>query len=196
MKQIHFRFYFGLTEKILTINEEQMKDDLEFFHDCNTKPEEFYTADVLSLLKSSNADDVEKANQMIWVRTDNDFYFQCHIIAYLYDIKIRYLGVQASNNDIYFDSIIVTNDMPEIYSSENPYFPNSEITITFLTYKPLPPMDEYLHTIPTKKSLVIPNFLNLENHPEVQKRRVITSIPKKIPNINKFSILKHTMIFN
>ena len=30
MKQIHSRFYFSLTE-ILTINKEQMKDDLEFF---------------------------------------------------------------------------------------------------------------------------------------------------------------------
>ena len=64
MKQIHSRFYFGLTE-ILTINEEQMKDDLEFFHDCNTKPEEFYNADILSLLKSSNADNVKKINQII-----------------------------------------------------------------------------------------------------------------------------------
>ena len=57
-----------------------MKIDLEFFHNCNNKPEELYTADVLSLLKSSNANDVEKANQMIRVRTNNDFYLQCHIM--------------------------------------------------------------------------------------------------------------------
>ena len=73
--------------------------------------------------------------------------------------------------------------MPETHLSENPYFPSSEISITFLTYTQPPPMDEYLHTIPKKKSLVITNFLNLENYPEVQKRRVITSIPKRIYNI-------------
>ena len=84
---------------------------------------------------------------------------------------------------IFFDSIIFLNNMPETNSSENPYFPSSEILISFITYTLLPPMDEYLHTILTKKSLVIPNFLNLENHPKVQKRRVITSIPKRIYNI-------------
>ena len=46
-------------------------------------------------------------------------------------------------------------------------------------------MDGYCHTIPTKKSLVISNFLHHENHLEVLKRRVITGIPKNIPNIKR-----------
>ena len=75
--------------------------------------------------------------------------------------------------------------MLETNLSENPYFPSSEILITFLTYTPLPPMDGYCHTIPTRKSLVISSFLHHENHPEVQKRRVITSVLKSIPNIKQ-----------
>ena len=71
--------------------------------------------------------------------------------------------------------------MLETSLSENLYFPSSEILITFLTYTPLPSMDGYCHTILTKKSLVISNFLHHENHPEVLKRRVITGIPKTFP---------------
>ena len=56
MKPIYSRFWFRSTG-FLTINEEQMNSDLEFFHDCNTKQEELYTDDVVSLLQSPNVDD-------------------------------------------------------------------------------------------------------------------------------------------
>ena len=182
MKQIHSRFYFGFTGKILTMNDEQMKIDLECFHDYNTKPEEFYTADVLSLLKSSNVDDIEKAKEMIKVRTDNDFYFQCHIMTYLYNMKICYLGIQSANeNDLYFDSIIFPNDMPKSDSSENPFFLSSRVTVTFLTYTPPPPIDGYCHTIPTRKSLVISSFLHLENHLEVKIEELLLVYQKGFP---------------
>ena len=92
-----------------------------------------YTDDVIPLLNSSNSDDVAKANEMIKVRTDNDFYLQCYIMAHLYDIKIRYLGVQKANNDIYFDSVIYPNKYPETNVSEGAFFPSSVILITFLT---------------------------------------------------------------
>ena len=121
---------------------------------------------------------------MIKVRTDNDFYFQCYIMAYLYNMKICYLGIQSANkNNLYFDSIIFPNEMPKSNSSENPFFLSSTVTVTFLTY--IPPNDEYCYTIPTKKSLVISNFLHHENHLEVLKRRVITGIRKYIPNIKR-----------
>ena len=102
MKPIYSRFWFGSTG-FLDINEEQMNSDLEFFHDYNTKQEGLYTDDVVSLLQSPNVDDNEKAKEMIKIRTDNDFYLQCHIMAYLYNIKIRYLGIQSANeNDLFF----------------------------------------------------------------------------------------------
>ena len=171
MKPIYSRFWFGSTG-FLNINKEQMNNDLEFFHDCNTKQEGLYTDDVVSLLQSPNVDDNEKAKEMIKIRTDNDFYLQCHIMAYLYNIKICYLGIQSANeNDLFFDSIIFPNEMPKSDSSENPFFLSSTITVTFLTYTP--PNNEYCHTILTKKSLVISNFLHHENHPEVQKRRLL-----------------------
>ena len=70
-------------------------------------------------------------------------------------------------------------------SSENPFFLSSTITVTFLTYTLPPPMNGYCHTIPTKKYLVISSFLHHENHPEVQKRRVITGVQKRIHNIKQ-----------
>ena len=103
MKEIHTRYISALTQMpILYADEEQMKSDLAQFHDCNTKPELLYTNDVLSLLNSSNEHDVEKAKEMIQIRTDSDFYLQCHIMAYIYDIKIHYLGVQKANKDVFF----------------------------------------------------------------------------------------------
>ena len=168
MKQIHTRYMSGLTQQpFLCTNDEDMEKDFSVFHDCNTKPESLYTDNVLPLLNSSNADDVAKAKEMIKVRTDGDFYLQCHILAHLHDIKIRYLGIQKANKDIYFDSIIYPKKYPESSSSENPHFPSSVVLITFLTYTPPPPMDASLHTIIFKKSLVISNFLTHEIHPEI-----------------------------
>ena len=90
-----------------------MLSDFHFFHDCNTKAEAFYTDDVLSLLKSSNHVDVEKDNNMIKVRIDNDFYLQCYVMEYLFCIPIRYLAYQSGNEHIYSDSIIYPNQITE-----------------------------------------------------------------------------------
>ena len=174
----------GLTQMpVLCTNEEDMEKDFSVFHDCNKKPESMYTDDILPLLDSSNADDVAKAKEMMIVRTDGDFYLQCHILAHLHDIKIRYLGIQKGKNDIYFDSVIYLKKYPESSSLENAHFPSSVVLITFLTYTPPPPMNASLHTILFKKYLVIPNYLQHENHPEVLDRRVITGLPKNILNI-------------
>ena len=101
MTELHGRFMGGLlTSEVPVIDNNAMKSEFEKFHDYTKYPEEMYTDDVLLLLKSKDQAIIENANKMIQVRTDSDFYLQCHVMAKIFDLTIRYLGDQSSNSPI------------------------------------------------------------------------------------------------
>ena len=75
--ELYSRFIGSLinsNEPLFEEEEETVLYDFQFFHDCITRSESFYTDNVFSLLKSANPVKVKKAKEIIDVRTDNDFY--------------------------------------------------------------------------------------------------------------------------
>lgn len=69
-------------------DEQIMISNFVKFHDIPKLSEAMYTDDILSLLKSIDPVTIEKVNNIIKVRTDNNFYLQCHVIAKIFHIAI------------------------------------------------------------------------------------------------------------
>lgn len=91
--QLHSRFMANLIcSKEWIFDAESRASDFKFFHDCCLEPEVFYTDNILSILKYTDSFNIEKAHDMIKVRTYKDFYLQYYVMSFIFGIIIYYLA--------------------------------------------------------------------------------------------------------